>query len=100
MIENILFWAGTSLILVTFIVLGFLLKSAFISFRNELQELKQVMSAILNFISAQKEKNENIIKEVGDLWSKVDEIETKQDKFSEILNKIKILHYKNHNEQI
>jgi septation ring formation regulator EzrA len=100
MIENILFWAGTSLILVTFIVLGFLLKSAFISFRNELQELKQVMSAILNFISAQKEKNENIIKEVGDLWNKVDEIETKQDKFSEILNKIKVLHFRNHNEQI
>jgi septation ring formation regulator EzrA len=100
MIENILFWAGTSLVLVTFIVLGFLLKSAFISFKNELQELKQVMNAILNFISAQKEKNENITKEVGDLWNKVDEIETKQDKFGEILNKIKVLHFRNHNEQI
>lgn len=100
MIENILFWAGTSLILVTFIVLGFLLKSAFVSFKNELQELKQVMQAILEFISAQKEKNNNHEKEIGDLWNKVDEIETRQDSIKETINRISILHFKNHNEQI
>jgi len=98
--NDIFSWAFTGLITIVFTVLGFLLKNAFVSFKQELQELKKVMSAILEFISTQKEKNINTEKEITDLWNKIDEIETKQDSHTDILSKIKMMVFKHLNERI
>lgn len=89
-----MYWAGTGLITVVFIITGFLLKNSFISFKNELHELKQVMSEILDFISTQREKNNNIVKEISQLWDQIDAINSKQDEFYDTLNKIKISHFR------
>lgn len=99
-ITNIIYWAFNGLAAGTFIVLGFLLKNVFESVKEELANLKVVMTAILDFIAHQREKNDNYTKEIDDIWDKIDGIEIKMDDAKETINKIKILHQKNHNEKI
>jgi len=91
-ITNIIFWVIDGIAVGIFSVIAYLLKEVFEGVKKELAELKAVMNAILEFIAAQKEKNDHYKTEINDIWDKINIIETKQEQHGELINNIKNIH--------
>ena len=95
-ITNIIFWIINGVAVGVFTIAAYLLKNVFEGVKTELAELKVVMNAILEFIAAQKEKNNHYISEIDDIWSRINNIETKQEQHIELINRIKNVHNLTH----